>query len=284
MELLEDVQWPTPLAELLEQALATYRTRHPWVSEDALSPKSVVRDLYERAMTFGEYVAFYQLSRAEGIVLRYLSDCYRALRQTVPDAIKTEELTDLITWLGELVRQTDSSLLDEWEALVDPARVDGPGALDVPAAAVTEQTRPLSANPRALRVMVRTAMWRRVELAARGRCEELAALDAASRTVGDPAYDPERPPMEADDWRETLEALAGDYPSYGDDAIGTGPDARGPALLRIDTGSEPGYWLVEQILDDPEGDHDWRIFAEVDLAASDETGELVLRVTDLDRV
>ncbi len=270
MELLEDVEWPKPLQELLEHALATYRTRHPWVAEDALSPKSVVRDLYERAMTFGEFVAFYQLSRAEGVVLRYLSDVYKALRQTVPDAIKTEELIDLIAWLGEMVRQTDSSLLDEWEALVDPAATD---ALAVPAASVAESTRPLSANPRALRVMVRTAMWRRVELAARHRYDDLAALDAEAGGE----------PMEAVDWEEALAEFAADYP--GDDRpLGTGPDARGPALLRIDTDAEPGLWLVEQILDDPEGDHDWRMFAEVDLLASDELGELVLRVTDLGRV
>ena len=65
-----------------------YRQSHPWVAEDALSPKSVVRDMYERAMTFGEFVAFYGLARSEGLVLRYLSDAYRALRQTVPDSVQ----------------------------------------------------------------------------------------------------------------------------------------------------------------------------------------------------
>jgi hypothetical protein len=38
---------------------------------------------------------------------------------------------------------------------------------------------------------------------------------------------------------------------------------------------------VRQILDDPAGDHDWGISAEVDLAASDEAGTAVLRVTDV---
>ncbi|MBK7722307.1 MAG: DUF3516 domain-containing protein [Austwickia sp.] len=272
MELLEDVEWPKPLEELLTHALTTYRVRHPWVSDDALSPKSVIRDLYERAMTFGEFVAFYKVTRAEGVLLRYLSDGYRALRQTVPDALKTDELADLIVWLGEMVRQTDSSLLDEWEALVDPARqeADDTAATMLSAAATT---RPLSANPRALRVMVRTALWRRVELAAKSRYAELAALDA----------DADGDPMDADDWREALEEYTADYPDE-QLPVGTGPDARGPALVRIDADTEPGLWLVEQILDDPAGDRDWRIFAEVDLAASDEAGELVLRVTDLDRV
>ncbi|MGZ8750257.1 MAG: DEAD/DEAH box helicase, partial [Pseudonocardia sp.] len=117
MVLLEDVSWPKPLDELLTGALETYRRGHPWVADARLSPKSVVRDMSERAMTFVEYVGHYQLARSEGLVLRYLADTYRALRQTVPDEAKTEELTDVVEWLGELVRQVDSSLLDEWEKL-----------------------------------------------------------------------------------------------------------------------------------------------------------------------
>ncbi|HEY5420336.1 MAG TPA: DUF3516 domain-containing protein, partial [Marmoricola sp.] len=100
--------------ELLVHTYEVYRRSHPWVSEDGLSPKSVVRDMYERAMTFAEYVAFYGLTRSEGLVLRYLGDAFRALRQTVPEDARTEELTDLIEWLGEIVRQVDSSLIDEW--------------------------------------------------------------------------------------------------------------------------------------------------------------------------
>ena len=120
MELLEEVSWPKPLQELLEHTYEVYRRSHPWVAEDALSPKAVVRDMYERAMTFGEYVAFYGLTRSEGLVLRYLGDAYRALRQTVPERVRTDELEDIIEWLGAVVRQTDSSLLDEWEQLSDP--------------------------------------------------------------------------------------------------------------------------------------------------------------------
>ncbi len=109
MALLEDVTWPRPLLELLEGAYETYRQGHPYVADYEIKPKSVVRDMYERAMTFTEYVSFYGLSRSEGLVLRYLADAYRALRQTVPEDARTEELGDLIEWLGELVRQVDSS-------------------------------------------------------------------------------------------------------------------------------------------------------------------------------
>ncbi|WP_068425230.1 DEAD/DEAH box helicase [Piscicoccus intestinalis] len=282
MELLEDVTWPRPLAELLDDAFETYRHSHPWLRDDELSPKSVVRDLYERAMTFGEFIAFYQLTRAEGIVLRYLSDAYRALRSTVPEAAKTEQLIDVQEWLGELVRQTDSSLLDEWEALTDPDR-----PVDEPVRPTESAPRPLSANERALRVLVRTAMWRRVELAARGRVDELAALD--DELVRAAGLDAEV--MNARDWADALAEYARDYgvqvdpeqPGDLHDVIGTGPDARGPGLLRIEREPAERRWLVEQILDDPDSDRDWRLFAQVDLDATDELGELVLVVTDLDR-
>ncbi|MGZ4467295.1 MAG: DEAD/DEAH box helicase [Nocardioidaceae bacterium] len=248
MELLEDVTWPKPLQELLEATYEIYRRSHPWISESALSPKSVVRDMYERAMSFGEYVAFYSLARSEGLLLRYLSDAYKALRQTVPAAVKSEELTDLEEWLGEVVRQTDSSLLDEWEQLTDPDR-----AAEVEPQAVPVAPRPITANERSFRVLVRNAMFRRVELAARRRYDELEELDG-------------------DVWREPLERY---FAEYAD--IDTGPDARGPAMLLVDR--EPGRWLVQQIIGDPDGDHDLRIHAEVDLAASDEAGELVIAVS-----
>ena len=120
MRLLDEVTWPQPLAELLEATYEIYRQAHPWLTEDALGPKSIVREMYENGMSFTDFVGRYQLARSEGLVLRYLTDAYRTLRQTVPEEYRVGELADLIEWLGETVRQTDSSLLDEWEALGDP--------------------------------------------------------------------------------------------------------------------------------------------------------------------
>jgi superfamily II RNA helicase len=254
MVLLEDVTWPKPLDELLTGALETYRRAHPWVADARLSPKSVVRDMSERAMTFVEYIGHYQLARSEGLVLRYLADTYRALRQTVPDEAKTEELVDVVEWLGELVRQVDSSLLDEWEKLAagEDAVEDGRPPLDRGPEGVTR-------NIRAFRVLVRNALFRRVELAALRRWDLLGELD---RQAG---WDAER-------WRDALEPY---FTEHAD--IGTGPDARGPQFLTIT--EEPQRWIVRQVLDDPAGDRDWAISAEVDLAASDEEGAAVVWVT-----
>ena len=252
MALLEDVTYPKPLADTLDAAYELYRRGHPWVADHELSPKSVARDLFERAMTFADYIGFYNLARSEGLVLRYLADAYKALRQTVPDEAKTEELTDLVEWLGELVRQVDSSLLDEWEKLRNPAEQT----------ISQEGPPPVTFNARAFRVLVRNALFRRVELAARGRYDLLGELDASAG-------------WEADAWAAALEPYFDEH-----DEIGTGPNARGPALLIID--EQPDRWVVRQIFDDPRGDHDWGISAEVDLAASNEAGTAVVRVTAVD--
>ncbi|KAA5831290.1 DUF3516 domain-containing protein [Saccharopolyspora hirsuta] len=257
MELLEEITHPKPLAELLEAAYETYRKGHPWVGEHELSPKSVARDMYERAMNFVEFVNHYGLARSEGLVLRYLADAYKTLRHTVPDDAKTEELTDIIEWLGELVRQVDSSLLDEWEKLRHPGAEPTAAPLD-------EGPERVTANKRAFRVQVRNALFRRVELAARRRYDELGELD------GDSGWD-------ADAWADALEEYFEQH-----EEIGTGPDARGPALLMIT--EEADRWLVRQIFDDPDEDHDWGISAEVDLAASDEAGSAVLRITDVNQL
>ena len=56
LELLDDVSYPKPLEDVLDAAYEIYRRGHPWVGDYPVSPKSVVRDMFDRAMTFGEYV------------------------------------------------------------------------------------------------------------------------------------------------------------------------------------------------------------------------------------
>lgn len=258
MDALEDVEHPQPLRDLLEAAYETYRAGHPWVADHQLRPKSVVREMWERAMTFSELVSEYGLARSEGMVLRYLSDVYKTLVRTVPERVRTEELGDLTEWLGELVRQTDSSLLDEWEQLVHP----GEDVAEVrPQADASAPPRPVTGNARAFRVLVRNALFRRVELAALGRWDALGDLDAEAGWT-------------ADAWREAIDEYLDEYES-----IGTGPAARGPQLFMV--AEEGDTWRVRQTFDDPMGDRDWGISAEVDLPASDAVGEAVVRVLDV---
>ena len=118
-ERLEDVEHPKPLREFLYGAFNIFRAHHPWVTGENVRPKSVARDLRERAMTFGEYVNHYGLTRSEGLLLRYLTEVYRGLQQNVPDGLKTEAVEELVDWLRSVIRGVDSSLLDEWEMLVN---------------------------------------------------------------------------------------------------------------------------------------------------------------------
>lgn len=260
MALLEEVTWPKPLADLLAQSFEVFASSQPWVRDFELSPKSVVRDMFERAMSFAEFVSFYQLQRSEGLVLRYLSDAYRAIRQTVPAEARTDDLLDIIEWLGELVRQVDSSLVDEWSALIDPsAHLPEDDAAVVPPAPPSILT-----NRRAFTVLVRNELFRRVQLAALQDDDALVALD---------------PDI---DWPDVLDRYYDEH-----DEILTGGPARSPRMIAIDeadAAAERGVWRVEQTIDDPAGDHDWRIRAEVDLQASVDEGAAIVRVTEVVRL
>ncbi|HWG75143.1 MAG TPA: DUF3516 domain-containing protein, partial [Acidimicrobiales bacterium] len=214
LEVLDKLEYPKPLGDFLYDAFDRYRVVHPWAADHNVAPKSVVRDLYERAMGFADYVAHYGVARSEGLVLRYLSDAYKGLGRSIPEDDKTDELIDLTEWLGELVRQVDSSLLDEWELLRHP---DG----DVAEAAAASEVfpdagpPPVTANPRAFRVMVRNSAFRRIELLARRSWKALGDLDAAS------GWDAAR-------WEEAA------APYFAEHAgVGTGPEARGPELFQL---------------------------------------------------
>jgi len=260
MDALDDVEYPQPLGELLHAMFDTYAESRPWVRDIELRPKSVVRNMFERAMTFTEYVSHYQLARSEGLLLRYLSDADRAMRQTVPEEAKTDELRDLIEWLRELVRQVDSSLQDEWEQLTNPS---GPDARSDDSPVAPPRPPDVTTNRRAFLVLVRNELFRRVQLAALQRDDDLVALDPDAG------------------WPEALDAYYDEH-----DEVLTGPSARSASLVRIDENpvDAPGTWHVRQTIDDPEGHHDWGIDAVVDLDASIEEGVAVVRVLGLNRL
>jgi hypothetical protein len=221
--------------------------------------------MVEQGMGFTDLVARYDLARSEGLVLRYLTDAYRTLRQTVPEAHRTPELDDLVTWLGETVRQTDSSLLDEWEALLDPEHAPDVHAPPPP-------PRPLSQQERPFAVMIRNAMFARVQLAARDDLDGLMRLEREAADRTDPPREVE---MTRSRWDEALEAYFTEH-----DSIGTDADARGPRLLVIGPEETHGRLRkVTQTIADPAGHHDWVIEAVVDPPASDAAGTLVITTT-----
>ncbi|QIK76435.1 DEAD/DEAH box helicase [Nocardioides piscis] len=283
MALLDQITWPQPLSELLTGVYEIYRQTHPWLREDALDPKSVVREMWEQAMGFTDFVSRYQLARSEGLVLRYLTDAYRTLRQTVPEAHHTPELDDIIDWLGETIRQTDSSLLDEWEALADPEHVPGRIVAHEP----PPPPRPLSRQGRVFEVMIRNAMWARVDLVVRDDLDGLLRLERAAADRLDP---PRAVVMGRSVWDAAIEAYYDEH-----DSVLTDADARGPSMLDIGdervglpVGGEEDETArvrdVRQTIHDPEGHHDWVIEAVVDCDATDEYGALVLATAAMRRL
>ncbi len=257
---LDKLEYPKPLREFTYDLFNAYAARHPWVVDHTIRPKSVARDMYERAMTFTDYIGLYGLARSEGLVLRYLTDAYKGLVQNVPEDAKTGALLDVTEWLGETVRQVDSSLLDEWEQLrhPEPDAADAAGPLS---AGPPPPPRGVTANDRAFRVMVRNELFLWVELLARRAHAALAERLASPRWTA-----------------EALgEAMAGYWAAH--DAVGIGAEARGADLLALVASA--GEWTVRQALDDPDGDHDWALSASVDLGASDEEGRAVVELVSI---
>lgn len=266
MAIIEDVTWPKPLAEELEEAYTTFTEGNPWAREFELSPKSVIREMIERAMTFSDLIATYGLARSEGVVLRYLTDAWRTLKNSVPQEHLTEQLEDVVEWLGELIKQVDSSLVDEWAHMADEDTPISKEALERELAFGVEDPSALTSNRRAFTIMVRNLMWRFVELFAYEKEADLARLTEY---------------LERDDKPDFAAAMDDYFDEYAD--MDTGLDARSAQYFQL---SQEGgrLWTARQIIKDPEGDHSFQFVATIDLDASDEAGEVRLSSLQLVQV
>lgn len=255
MAIIDEMELPRPNGDVLDEAFEAFTEHAPWLREIGIEPKAVVADMISQAMNFSQFVMYYKLARVEGGLLRYLTDVYRALVQTVPEDLVTEPLQNIIDWLGDLVLRVDSSLVQEWEALRQA------GAEETDTLPLEHAARKLTDDERAFTILVRNALFHRVLLAERAAYRALGELD------GEDGWDHRQ-------WEDAIEAF---YDEYGD--LGVGADARSAAFVHIRRDGRT--WMVEQILDDPEGDRDWAIRARVDLDASDDLGEPAVTIIDV---
>ena len=251
MERLQEVTWPKPLEELLEPAFAQYCEQVPWARDFALSPKSVLRDMVETASDFKEYISRYNVARSEGLLLRYLSEAFRALDRTVPLEKRDERLRDIIAWLGLVVRTVDSSLVDEWAAAGEGTSE----GLDAAPPAAEEVVR----DRRGLTLLVRNALFARVRLAAHEATDELGKLDAEWGW---------RAPV----WQRALERF---FEAH--EEILLDGDARSAAYFSIDDTDERSahVWHVHQVFRDSDDERDFGIWGDVDLDATQDEGAVV---------
>jgi hypothetical protein len=230
------------------------------VGHDNIRPKGVARELYETARDLRAFVIDYKLERVEGVVLRYFSDVYKALIQTVPAWAKTPEVEDMTDFFGGVVRGVDASLLDEWEQMRDPDYVPAPVVEEIEEVEEIDH-RGITRDARAFTVLMRNAIFRVVKALAESRFE--AAVAEVETPADDDAWTAER-------FETTLAPFFDDH-----ERIRTDPRARGTEFLLVDHDADR-RWRVRQKLVDPDEHNDWMLDFTVDLDASDEADRPVL--------
>ena len=250
MDKLAEITYPKPLEDELDAAFEAYCEKVPWARDYYLRPKSILRDMLETAADFKTYIQHYKLARSEGTLLRYLSDAWRVLDRTVPTEKRSESLDDIVAWLGFIVRTTDSSLVDAWEA-----------AGEVPDALPPEVADAVVKDRHGLTVLARNALWRRVRLF---KAEELPTLGDLDQPCG---FGERR-------WRAVLDEFHDAHDELLLDA-----DARSTAYFQVDESDEKSdhVWHVTQIFHDADGDNDFQIKADLDLDATQERGEVIFK-------
>jgi superfamily II RNA helicase len=279
MEKLEQLEHPKPLREFLYDSFNAFAAAHPWVGQDNVRPKSIAREMYERYLSFAEYIREYGLQRSEGLLLRHLSQVWKVLAQTVPDAAKTEEVVEMETYFRELIRGVDSSLLEEWERLRDPnfAARETASTDDGEAKPARPSTFDITRDAPAFRRLVRTAIHGFLQDVAARAWD--AALDRVStETLGD---DPEDPARKAAA-RKIEETFAPYFAARS--RFRLDPAGRAAAHTHFDeTDDTPLHaharakLAVAQTLIDVDECNDWEARLWVDLAASREEARAALR-------
>lgn len=242
---LEKVEWPKPNRDFIYDTFNAFAVTHPWLKQEAIRPKSIARDIYERYCTFNEYIKEYGLARSEGVLLRYLTDAYKALVQSVPTSFKDDEVLDVIAFLRTMLGRVDTSLIQEWERMLEGGGDDEAAADE----GAPLRRRSLADDPKAFSARIRAEMHAMVRALAEQDYEEAAAICRE---------DPEDP------WpAERFEAAVADY--YAEYArLRFDHGARFPKYTILqETGDKT--WSVRQVLVDPEDENLWVIEGEVDL-------------------
>jgi hypothetical protein len=311
MEELEKLEHPKPNREFIYSTFNAFADKHPWVGQENIKPKSIAREMFESFRSFSDYIRDYELQRAEGVLLRHLNSVYKALTQTVPDAAKNDAVREMELYLSTMIRQVDSSLLDEWEKMRDPSyqraetkEVRPPGAEEA-AADITRDTGAFTAAIRNrifyfLRGLVNADFEQALAVLAPDQpAPPAGARPSSGAAAQDPAGRPEssdngplaaaaapgdaRPPTGAADqsWTpERLQQALADYHAEHE-RICLDPNARNLRHTYVLPAQDKRTWRVQQMLVDPAEHNDWVAEFEVDLGRSRESAEPVLSLVKL---
>jgi hypothetical protein len=265
MAKLEELEYPKPNREFIYSTFNAFADKHPWVGQENIRPKSIAREMFETFRSFADYIRDYELQRSEGLLLRHLNSVFKVLTQTVPDSAKNEQVREMELYLATMIRQVDSSLLDEWEKMRDPnyqraeaKEVRPPGAEEA-AADITRDSKTFTAT-------IRNRIFTFLRGLVVGDFETaIAHLDAPEDSEGQP-WTPDR-----------LAKVMDDYHGGHDQLLLT-PEARNVRHTYVTPSEDKRIWRVQQMLVDPEGDNDWVAEFEVDLTQSRQKAEPVMRL------
>jgi superfamily II DNA/RNA helicase len=283
MEELEKLEYPKPNREFVYSTFNAFADRHPWVGQENIRPKSIAREMFESFRSFSDYIRDYELQRAEGVLLRHLNRVCKVLAQNVPDAGKNDQIREMELYLGSMIRQVDSSLLDEWEKMRNPnfqraemKEVRPPGAEEA-AQDITRDTKAFTAAIRnRIFVFLRGLVVADYEAA-------LSNLSAGAGETGPALRDQDaqqRVPTDADGQPWTADRLRVAMEAYEleHERICLDPNARNARHTYVVPSDDKKSWRVQQMLVDPEEDNDWVAEFEVDLARSRTLGEPFLEL------
>lgn len=271
MEELEKLEYPKPNREFVYSTFNEFSDKHPWVGQENIRPKSIAREMFETFRSFSDYIRDYELARAEGILLRHLNGVYKVLAQTVPDSAKTETVREMEIYLRTMIRQVDSSLLDEWEKMKDPnyqraevKEARPPGA--------EEAERDITRDTKAFTAAIRNRVFSFLRGLVNADYEQaLTHLSVASDPEGQP-------------WTSARleQALDGYYAEH--ERICLDPNARNLRHTYVIPSEDKRSWRVQQMLVDPAEHNDWVAEFEIDLAQSRQAEEPVIRLRRIGRL
>jgi superfamily II RNA helicase len=269
MERLEELEHPKPRREFVYSTFNAFSDRHPWVGQENIRPKSIAREMFETFRSFSDYVRDYDLQRSEGLLLRHLSGVHKVLSQTVPESAKTDAVRDYEVYLRAMLRQVDSSLLDEWEKLKNPDYVADQSEAEIKPPVAGEEKPDITRDEKAFLGSIRARIFLFLRTWAEGDCD--LALDALD-SVED---------VEGQGW--TADRLGQAWTLYRQDHehLLFDPEARNLRHTHVKKEDREPYWLVDQMLVDPEGHNDWAASFKIDLSLSREREEPVIQLLGL---
>jgi len=282
MRRLEELSYPKPLADFIYATFDDFRSLHPWVRGDNIKPKGIGREMVEQYQSFADFIKKYGLKRSEGVLLRYLSQLFKTLSQTVPDDFKTDEVWDVLGFFRTMLERIDTSLIEEWEGMLDPELHPELEEAETPEERKEYEERvrayELLHDPKAFTARVRAELHQLVRALSQRDWEE------AARCVARPPGGPEAEdlPESRRRWAWTPErfeeALAPFFEEY-EELLFT-PEARLAHWTQIhETGERT--WEVTQVLLDPEGDHLWHLAGEIDLSEPGSTEGPLVRLVEV---